>query len=89
MDGTQRFELPVSRITLKVCGGVPMDSSEKSIISQSLWWQQLYLDQVRRTLSVEEVADRHGVVASISVDCSVLEHLLCVAFWADAHVFLA
>lgn len=29
-DGTQRLELPVSRITLKVWGGVPTLISEKS-----------------------------------------------------------
>lgn len=31
-DGTQRFELPVSRTTLKVWAGVPILISEKSII---------------------------------------------------------
>jgi len=30
VDGTQRLELPVSRTTLKSCGGVPMAISEKS-----------------------------------------------------------
>lgn len=28
--GTHKLELPVSRTTLKVCGGVPMVISEKS-----------------------------------------------------------
>jgi hypothetical protein len=30
-EGTQRLELPVSRTTLKVWGGVPMVISEKSV----------------------------------------------------------
>lgn len=30
-DGTQRFELPVSRTTLNACGGVPIAISEKSV----------------------------------------------------------
>ena len=29
-DGTQRLELPVSRMTLNDCGGVPSEISEKS-----------------------------------------------------------
>lgn len=31
-DGTQRLELPVSRTTLKVWGGVPMVISAKSML---------------------------------------------------------
>lgn len=31
-DGTQRLELPVSRMTLKVWGGVPRLISEKSAV---------------------------------------------------------
>lgn len=29
-EGTHKLELPVSRTTLNVCGGVPMEISEKS-----------------------------------------------------------
>lgn len=32
-DGTHRLELPVSRTTLNVCGGVPMVISEKSLVN--------------------------------------------------------
>lgn len=35
-DGTQRLELPVSRMTLKVCGGVPRLISEKSMVHRSI-----------------------------------------------------
>lgn len=31
-EGTHKLELPVSRTTLKVCGGVPMVISEKSTV---------------------------------------------------------
>ena len=37
IDGTQRFEEPVSSTTLNFCGGVPIEISEKSkFLSDSL-----------------------------------------------------
>jgi hypothetical protein len=37
-EGTQRLELPVSRTTLKLWGGVPMEISEKSERVVSIWF---------------------------------------------------
>lgn len=37
-EGTQRLELPVSRTTLKVWGGVPRVISEKSTRRQLVCW---------------------------------------------------
>lgn len=41
-DGTHRLELPVSRMTLKVWGGVPMLISEKSVAGGSVRWNGKY-----------------------------------------------
>ena len=50
-DGTHRFELPVSRTTLNVWGGVPIPISAKSRILVSVY-------RGGSTLSVEEVCQR-------------------------------
>jgi hypothetical protein len=41
-----------------------------------------------RTLSIQEVADGYCVV-TVTLEGSVLEHLLSVSLWSDAHVLLA
>lgn len=41
-EGTHKLELPVSRTTLKVCGGVPTVISEKSLpwsVTRSSVWK--------------------------------------------------
>lgn len=100
LPGTQRLELPVSRTTLKVCGGVPMEISEKSVLAVSTH-SQMWLAGVetshqlskerkqKHTLCVEEVINE-DVVSRLNFDGSLLlEHLLLMLFWADAHVLLA
>lgn len=85
-EGTQRLELPVSRTTLKSCGGVPREISEKSNgVSR---WLELWRtsNRERRTLSVQEVADGHWVRAVSHV--GRLEHLLGMVLRLDAHVLL-
>jgi hypothetical protein len=84
-DGTQRLELPVSRTTLKTWGGVPTEISEKSI---ELLADGAGLVCSRLTLSVQEVADWHSVL-TIAFEGGVLEHMLSMSLWSDAHVFLA
>lgn len=99
LPGTQRLELPVSRTTLKVCGGVPMEISEKSVPAVSthsqMWLgkkpshQRSKEREQKHTLCVEEVVDE-DVVPRLSFDGSLLlEHVLLMLFRADAHVLLA
>lgn len=54
------------------------------MVREAIRWQ----DKVRHTLSVKEVADGDGV-AGLSVDGSLLEHLVHVLLGANAHVLLA
>jgi hypothetical protein len=52
----------VSRMTLKVWGGVPREISEKSRQRQQLFLNICQREQpAQRTLSVQEVGDRHRV----------------------------
>lgn len=85
-DGTHKLELPVSRTTLKVCGGVPMVISEKSTIMVK-WIRTSIADGL--TLSIQEVAHGDSVVRAVLVDGSLLEHLIGVRLGSDAHVLLA
>lgn len=84
-EGTHRLELPVSRTTLKVWGGVPREISEKSVESQSegvlSWWES---SRMMLTLSVHEVVDQH-IMTTAGLHRGVLEALS----WAIAHVLLA
>jgi hypothetical protein len=83
--GTQRLELPVSRMTLNSWGGVPMAISEKSVFTLA---QFIETEDIVHTLSVQEVADGNGVTA-VRLDGGVSEHLINVLSWANAHVFLS
>lgn len=78
----------MSRTTLKVWGGVPREISEKSgrceQLSRNSAERRLAM---RRTLSVQEVADRHRMGAVRNV--RRLEDLLYVRFGLQAHVLLA
>ena len=84
-DGTHKLELPVSRTTLKDCGGVPMVISEKSAgIVRCIQASIAY----GLTLSIQEVAHRHRVACLVLVSGGLLEHLIGVRLGADAHVLL-
>lgn len=87
-DGTHKLALPVSRTTLKVCGGVPSVISVKS-------GDQRYQPSSKgitkhhenRTLGIHEVVEQDIVVA-VAVQRSLLEQLL-MDRRADSHVLLA
>lgn len=70
-DGTQRLELPVSRMTLKVWGGVPTLISEKSVD----WLDGVYENCKLRdlTLSVQVVLNGDRVIL---LDADLLALLL-------------
>ena len=85
-DGTQRFELPVSRTTLNSCGGVPTAISEKSILF--VRWCILHQGRTIQTLSIQEVANGYWMVA-VALECGIFEHLIdVVALRSHAHVLL-
>lgn len=84
-DGTHRLELPVSRTTLKVWGGVPREISEKSERSDPMvHFLMAWLKGEMLTLSVQEVVNQ-DVMASRGLHGSVLEVLVR----AVTHVLLA
>lgn len=85
-EGTQRLELPVSRTTLKLWGGVPTVISEKSRRgSESASVERRV---ARLTLSVHEVGNGHRVRA-ISMNDLGVEDVVCASVGAGgAHVFL-
>ena len=98
-EGTQRLELPVSRMTLKSWGGLPMEISEKSggemggqYVDGLDWigWRagQAGRQAGRLTLGVHEVADGDGVVLG-GIDLGRLEHGVDMADGPSAHVLLA
>lgn len=86
-DGTQRFELPVSRTTLNSWAGLPMAMVEKSLIHQCRT-DMCHAQAELLTLSIEEVVDANRV-ALFSMDRGLLEHLVRMVLWSNAHVLLA
>ena len=87
-EGTHKLELPVSRTTLKVCGGVPREISEKSSVDEQLSQNAAErMLSTERTLRIQEVADRHRVGAVGNV--WRLEDLLYMRFGLQTHVLLA
>jgi hypothetical protein len=91
-DGTHKLELPVSRTTLKVCGGVPIVISEKSVKEKMSafwppWHHESICREMRRTLGVQKVIDQH-VMAAVWLDGGILERVLIIRR-SDTQILLA
>ena len=86
VEGTQRFDEPVSRMTLNVCGGVPRVMSAKSASSLSAS-RRTYKEE-RLTLGVCEIGDGNRMVA-LGVNPWRLEHGLRMRLRADTKILLA
>ena len=77
-------------MTLKSCGGVPREISEKSTALSAAYRDAMSdVERAQLTLSIQEVAHGDSVVRAVLVDGSLLEHLIGVRLGSDAHVLLA
>lgn len=79
-EGTQRFELPVSSITLKVCGGEPSSMLVKSSGTTLVLvhFIKVVNPAKSRTLSVVPAIQRE-IVVLLLIHGSVTKHMLSIS----------
>ena len=78
----------MSRTTLKVCGGVPKEISEKSAECEWRWRGTVEaVERAQHTLSIQEIVNGHWMRAI--GDVGSFEDLLHVRLGLETHVLLA